>query len=49
MQHTLESQKLFPIVAWALVISFALFVGHLALKLNEISTHLMSYEYSAEM
>jgi hypothetical protein len=34
MNNTLESHKLFPIVAWALVIGFALFTYTLVMHLN---------------
>jgi len=35
MNHTLESYKIFPYIAWALVISFALFTYTLTVRLQE--------------
>jgi hypothetical protein len=35
MNNTLESHKLFPYVAWALVIGFALFTYMLTTRLHE--------------
>lgn len=35
MNNTLESHKLFPYIAWTLVVGFALFTYSLTLHLNE--------------
>jgi len=40
MKFTLEQNKFFPYIAWALCIGFALFVFSLALELQAISSHL---------
>lgn len=34
MHNTLESQRIFPIIAWSVVIGFALFVYTLTLQLK---------------
>jgi hypothetical protein len=34
MQHTLESYRIFPLVAWTLVIAFSLLTVHLAYELQ---------------
>ncbi len=34
MQRPLESHKLFPYVAWLLIVSFAAFTGNLALQMQ---------------
>lgn len=33
-EHSLESLKFFPVVAWMLVIGFAAFVGHITIELT---------------
>jgi hypothetical protein len=35
MNHTLESHKFFPVVAWVLVVSFTLFTVTLTYQLKE--------------
>lgn len=35
MNHTLESYRIFPFVAWALVIGFAVFTYMLTVRLQE--------------
>jgi len=40
MRHVLEGSKLFPIVAWVLIISFSLFTFALARTLQEESGQL---------
>lgn len=37
---TLESYKIFPIVAWALVIGFSFFVYNIALRLQTVASDL---------
>ena len=34
MHHTLEKHRLFPLIAWGLIILFALFVGHLTMTVS---------------
>jgi len=36
----LESYKIFPIIAWVLVIGFALFVYNIAMELNQVAERL---------
>jgi hypothetical protein len=45
---TLESHKIFPLVAWVLVILFAFFVYHLAQRLEVASYELESGPRSLE-
>jgi hypothetical protein len=35
MNHTLESYKVFPFIAWGLVIAFAFFTYMLTMRVNE--------------
>lgn len=40
MKHSLEKNSIFPYVAWVVFISFAVFTGMLANRLNEIGNSL---------
>jgi hypothetical protein len=40
MNHTIESSKLFPIIAWTTVVGFALFTYNLTTNLNSAFSEL---------
>jgi len=52
MKNTLESYKLFPFIAWSLVIGFALFVYfltvHVGAELGELESASVRLEYNTD-
>lgn len=40
MNHTIEGNRLFPYIAWATIILFAIFTCYLALELQESAAYL---------
>lgn len=48
-EMSLEKYRFFPVVAWATFISFALFVGMLAVNLYKVGNELADRSYQAEL